>query len=209
MLATIRMSKFFKDLFRRPTVFAILGLILIAIGFPSGLHGLTLDGGASLGGALILVGTVITAVIVGLDRFFISSLPLKKVNIIESTILLLGLTFLSFSEREIIIDLTKKDIEYFIIFENNGTLTNSELEYSFPFNKKLNFKNNSSVINSISENFQRLEVESPQHWAKQRMQPWNLGELKARFYSNGDLRFSPSKIDSLMMQEFKNVANIP
>lgn len=203
------MSKFFKDLFRKPTVFSNLGLILIAIGFPSGLYGLTLDGGSSLGGALILVGTVITAVIVGLDRFFISSLSLKKVNIIESTILLLGLTFLSFSEREIIIDLTKKDFEYFIIFENNGTLTNSELEYSFPFNKKLKFKNNSSVINSISENFQRLEVESPQHWEKQRMQPWNIDELKARFYSNGDLLFSPSEIDSLMMQEFKNVANIP
>ena len=45
----------FKKIIAKPTLIFILTSILLLIGIPYGIYGLTLEGGASLGGALILI----------------------------------------------------------------------------------------------------------------------------------------------------------
>ena len=172
-----------------------------------GIYGLTSNGGGSLGGVIILFGLLIVGLIVALDRLFASRVNTKKLNVIELILLIVGITFLSFNKREIIIDLTEKKTDYFVVIENNGTLKNSELNYSFPFNKKMNFQNNVAIINSIADNYQRLELESPNNWKSQRIQPWKMNDFKIRFYSNGDLRFDKREIDSIVKNEIKTVAN--
>ena len=122
-------------------------------------------------------------------------------------LLIIGVIIFSFTKREIIIDLRDKKTDYFIVLENNGTLKNSELNYSFPFNKKMEFKHNVGIINSISDNYQRVELESPNKWKSQRMQPWKMNDFKIRFYSNGDLRLSDNEIDAIIKKEIETVAN--
>mgnify|MGYP001797829159 FL=1 len=194
-------------IFKNPTIFSILGIILILIGLPIGINGLTLNGSGGLGGAIILFGVLVVGLIVILDRIFANRVNTKKLNGIELTLLSVGITIFSFTKREIIIDLRDKKTEYFVVLENNGTLKNSELNYSFPFNKKMEFKDNVGIINSIADNYQRIELESPNNWKSQRMQPWKMDDFKIRFYSNGDLRLTDKEIDSIIKNEIKTVAN--
>jgi len=194
-------------IFKNPTIFSILGIILILVGLPIGINGLTLNGGGSLGGAIILFGVLIVGIIVILDRIFANRVNTKKLNGIELTLLIVGIAVFSFTKREIIIDLRDKNTDYFVVVENNGTLKNSELNYSFPFNKKMEFKDNVGIINSIADNYQRIELESPNDWKSQRMQPWKINDFKIRFYSNGDLRLTDNQIDSIIKKEIKTVAN--
>ncbi|WP_146106930.1 hypothetical protein [Polaribacter porphyrae] len=194
-------------IFKKPTVFSVLGFLLILIGLPVGINGLTLKGGGSLGGAIILFGVFIVFLVVILDRIIAKKVSLKKINRIEIIMLILGITFYSFNGREIIIDLTEKKTNYFILIENNGKLNNSEMSFSFPFDKKIKYQNNIAVINSISENYQRIDLESPDYWNSQRMQPWEMSGFKVRFYSNGDNRLSEKEIDSIIEKELKVLNN--
>jgi hypothetical protein len=194
-------------IFKNPTIFSILGIILILVGLPIGINGLTLNGGGSLGGAIILFGVLIVVLIVIVDRFFSKRVNIKKLNGIELTLLIVGVTIFSFEKREIIIDLRDRKTDYFVVLENNGTLKNSELNYSFPFNKKMEFRDNIGIINSIADNYQVIELESPNNWKSQRMQPWKMIDFKIRFYSNGDLRFTENEVDSIIKKEIKTVAN--
>ena len=202
------MKKSIGKIFKNPTIFLILGIILILIGLPVGINGLTLNGGGSLGGAIILFGVLIVGLIVILDRIFANRVNKKKLNGIELALLIVGITIFSFAKREIIIDLRDKKTDYFVVLENNGALKNSELNYSFPFNKKMEFKDNIGIINSIADSYQRIELESPNNWKSQRMQPWKMGNFKIRFYSNGDLRLTDKEVDSIIKKEIKTVANI-
>ena len=195
-------------IFKHPTLFSILGMILILIGLPIGINGLTLNGGGSLGGAIILFGVLIVGLIVILDRIFVNRIDPKKLNGIELGLLLIGITYFSFARRKIIIDLSDKEANYFLVIENNGFLKNSELSYSFPFNKKMEFKDNIGIINSIADNYQQIELKSPNNWKSQRMQPWEMNDLKIRFYSNGDLRLTDIEIDSIIKKELKTLINM-
>jgi hypothetical protein len=111
-------------IFKNPTIFLIIGIILVLVGLPFGIYGLTLNGGASLGGILILFGVLIVGLILILDRIFANRVNTKKLNGIELTLLIVGIVALSFTKREIIIDLRDKKTDYFIVLENNGTLKN-------------------------------------------------------------------------------------
>ena len=192
---------------KNPTVFSVLGIIALIIGLPFGIYGLTLDGGGSLGGAIILIWLFIVALIITVDRLVVLKVNSRKVNLFESILLLVGVTWFSFSTREIIIDLEGNDADYFVLIENNGTLENSELKYSFPFNEKIVHDKKVAVINSIKDNYQRLELKSPTNWRSQRIQPWSINDYRIRFYSNGDIKFKEREIDSIIEKEIKSVAN--
>ncbi|KZS40105.1 hypothetical protein AWE51_25420 [Aquimarina aggregata] len=201
------MKSIFGKIFKNPTVFSILGIIVILIGLPIGINGLTLNGGGSLGGAIILFGILVVLLIVILDRVLVNRVNAKKLNGIEIALLIVGIAIFSFSEREIIIDLRDKKTNYFILLENDGTLKNSELNYSFPFNRKMELQYNIGIINLIDDNYQRIELESPNNWKSQRMQPWKMNNFKIRFYSNSDLKLRDNQIDSIIKKEIKTVAN--
>jgi hypothetical protein len=71
----------------------------------------------------------------------------------------------------------------------------------------MEFKDNVGIINSIADNYQRIELESPNDWKSERMQPWKMNGFKIRFYSNGDLRLTDNEVDSIIKKELKTVAN--
>ncbi len=199
------MKNIFRKTLKKPTLFFILGITIIIIGLPIGLYGLTLSGGGSLGGVLILLGIFIVAVIVIIDRLFATKFKSRKINQVELILLLIGIICYSFKQREILIDLSDKKTDYFILIENNGTLINSKLNYSFPFDKKMSFHNNIAIINSITKNYQQLTLDSPNNWNSKRMQTWNMNDFKIRFYSNGNLKFNKTVIDSILKKEIKTI----
>ncbi len=199
------MRSFLKKIFSKLTVFLVLCSMFILLGLPIGIHGLTLKGGSSLGGGIILFGVFIVFILLVFDRIAVSKLPQKQVNVFELVLLVLGILFFSFQQREIIIDLSDKKTEYFVLLENNGKLDNSETKYSFPFNKKLIYKGKIAVINSIKDNYQRLNLKSPKDWKSQRMQPWSTSNYKLRFYSNGNKDYNESEVDSLILSELNTL----
>lgn len=67
----------------KPTLFSILSIIGIILGIPLGLYNLTLSGGASLGGILILGAVMILAGILGIDRALVSKIDPIKLSMIE------------------------------------------------------------------------------------------------------------------------------
>ncbi|MFD2562716.1 hypothetical protein [Aquimarina rubra] len=65
------------------TLFLILGVLSFVFGIPSGIYGLTLNGGASLGGVLILSGVVIFVPFFLLDRILVQHIKPLKLSMFE------------------------------------------------------------------------------------------------------------------------------
>lgn len=93
-----------KNYLRKPTLFLILGLIIILVGLPFGIYGLTLSGGASLGGTLILVLVFIVFIFLVIDRVLVHVISLKKLNIIEVMFLFIASTIYLYQNRKIEIE---------------------------------------------------------------------------------------------------------
>lgn len=150
-----------KNIVKKPTLILVIAIIIIIIGIPSGIYGLTLNGGASLGGVLILIGVFITFLILLLDRFFVSFVNYKKLNFFEFLFLIITVTLYSYFNRNITIELTNPDAEFLIVIENNGSLKNSKIEYSFPFNKKIKTNKNYIISKNVTND---VDIIPPKKW---------------------------------------------
>jgi hypothetical protein len=72
-----------KGIFEKSTLFSILSILGIIVGIPYGIYGLTLDGGQSLAGSLVLVGVMILIVILAIDRGIVEKVKPLKLSLIE------------------------------------------------------------------------------------------------------------------------------
>ncbi|WP_405205259.1 hypothetical protein [Aquimarina sp. LLG6339-5] len=84
----------------KPTLFLILGILVFAFGIPLGIYGLTLNGGASLGGVLILSGVILFIPFFIIDRILVKQIKPLKLSILElifSLIILLCYNILQIS----------------------------------------------------------------------------------------------------------------
>lgn len=150
-----------KNVFQKPTVFLILGIILILIGLPFGIYGLTLSGGASLGGALILFSVFIVFVFLVIDRFLVRVINQKKLNIIEVAFLIITGTIYLYQNRKIEIEQLNQNSEFMIVIENNGKLTNDDFDYIFPFNKRIRTSKNFVIAKNLPQD---IDIKSPKNW---------------------------------------------
>ena len=150
-----------KNVIRRPTIFLILGIIIVSIGLPFGIYGLTLSGGASLGGALILIGVFITFIFLVIDRILVRFINQKKLNIIELIFLLIVSTIYLYQNRSIEIEQLNQESEFMIVIENNGKLENDSYKYKFPFNKKIQTHNNFVIAENLPPD---IDVKTPNSW---------------------------------------------
>jgi len=83
------MNKFIRNIKNKPTLFLILGIVLLVIGIPTGLYGLTLNGGASLGGVLILSGVFIFLPFLVMDRILVNQIKPFKLSVYELIFILI------------------------------------------------------------------------------------------------------------------------
>ena len=198
------MTELQKFIFTKPTIISIFGLISILIGLPFGIYGLTLDGGASLGGVLTLIGVFIIVLIFVVDRVVAQKVNNRKLNIIEGILIFFLIFMFQMNNQKVIFDISKNNSNYFVLIENNGKLKNTDLKYSFPFNEKISTAKNNSVINSIEKNFQKIKIEVPLKWNGSRMQPRSFNKTNIQFYSNPEIEFNEKQIDSIIGLELKN-----
>ena len=183
----------------------IVTVIVIIVGIPYGIYGLTLKGGASLSGVLILIGVLICAIALLIDRIAVKTISHKKLNLVELIILIAITAFYLYSDRKLEINV-KSNTDYFVLIENNGKLKNSTFGYKFPFDKTLNTVKRNAVINSIWKNYHLIDV-NVNDWESLSIRPENFNNFKILFYSNGYKKFSQSEIDLLISQEIKTAAN--
>lgn len=150
-----------KAMFHKPTLFLILGIILIGIGVPCGIYGLTLTGGASLGGVLILTAVVVTFVFVLIDRFLVRLIDNKRLSIYETILLIIAITFYSFENRTLEIEQLNQNNQFLIVIENNGKLKNDKSEFRFPFNSKIKTNGNFVISKNLPED---IYIIAPKNW---------------------------------------------
>lgn len=150
-----------KNVLQKPTIFLILGIILISIGLPFGIYGLTLPGGASLGGVLILLAVFIVFIALIIDRILILFINQKKLNIIELIFLIIGTTLYLYKNRSVEIEQLNQESEFIIVIENNGKLKNDSYSYKFPFSKKIQTNKNFVIAENLPQD---INVETPISW---------------------------------------------
>ena len=150
-----------KTIFHKPTLFLIIGTLIIGIGVPSGIYGLTLTGGASLGGALILVGVAVVFVIVLIDRFLVRQINNRKLSIYETILLTIFIAFSLFKSRTLEIEQLNPNSQFLIVIENNGKLKEDKSEYKFPFNAKIKTNREFVIYKNIPDD---IDITVPKGW---------------------------------------------
>ncbi|MAG88389.1 MAG: hypothetical protein CMB97_13680 [Flavobacteriaceae bacterium] len=80
----------------KPTLFLIVGIIILIIGIPFGLYALTLNGGRSLGGVLVLLGVAIFLPFLIIDRILVNRINPLKLSIFELILSVITLLYVWF-----------------------------------------------------------------------------------------------------------------
>jgi len=150
-----------RNKFLKPTVFFIIGIILIIVGLPLGLYGLTLSGGSSLGGAIILFAVFVVIIFLVFDRILVHLINNKKLNIIEFSFLLISGVIYLYQNRTIEIKQLNQNSEFMILIENNVKLINNKYNYDFPFNKKIITTKNYVIAKNLPQN---IDLKTPNNW---------------------------------------------
>jgi hypothetical protein len=201
------MQNFKQNLRNKPTLFLIVGIIVLIIGIPSGIYGLTLNGGASLGGVLILIGVFIFIPFLVIDRILVNRIKPLKLSIFELILTGIALLFYSSDNKKIVVDLTEYKSDYFVVVYNDGNLKNSELNWVFPFNKKAEYNNNSIIIPAEYKGNFQIDIETPKIWSGTRMNPDLIDDISLRIYTSAKAKLNRTEIDSLAKKEIKTVGN--
>lgn len=101
------MKNFKQNLRNKPTLFLIVGVLVLFIGIPFGIYGLTLNGGASLGGVLVLLGVFICIPFIVIDRILVNKIKPAKLSIYELIFLGIVLIFYLSDNKKLYVDLTE------------------------------------------------------------------------------------------------------
>ncbi|WP_139856788.1 hypothetical protein [Aequorivita sinensis] len=201
------MQNFQQNLKNKPTLFLIIGIVVLIIGIPAGLYGLTLNGGASLGGVLILIGVIAFIPFLVIDRILVNRIKPLKLSIYEFILIVIFLIFNSSLKRKIVVDLTDYKNDYFVVVFNDGNLKNSELNWSFPFNKKVKYNSKSIIIPAEFKDKYQIDIEIPKSWSGTRMNPDRINDIGLKIYTSANTKLNRTEIDSLAAKEIKTVGN--
>lgn len=201
------MKNFQQNLRNKPTLFLIIGILVLIIGVPAGLYGLTLNGGASLGGVLILIGIIAFIPFLVIDRILVNRIKPLKLSIFELILILIFLMLNYSSKSKIVVDLTDYKHDYFVVIFNDGNLKNSEFNWSFPFNKKAEHNDKSIIIPAEFKDKYQIDIEIPKSWSGTRMNPDRVNDIGLRIYTSSKTKLNRTEIDSLAEKEIKIIAN--
>lgn len=201
------MKNFKQSLRNKPTLFLIIGIFVLFIGIPFGIYGLTLNGGASLGGVLVLLGVFICIPFLVIDRILVNKIKPNKLSIYELIFLGIVLIFYLSNNKKLYVDLTEYKNEYFVVIYNNGNLKNSKLNWSFPLNKNAELNKNSIIIPAEYKGNYQIKLKTPRKWKGWRMNPDRINEISLKIYTNNKTKLNQKEIDSLAKMEIITVGN--
>ena len=201
------MKNFKQNLRNKPTLFLVIGIFVLFIGIPFGIYGLTLNGGASLGGVLVLIGVFICIPFLVIDRILVNKIKPLKLSIYELIFIGIILVFYLSDNKKLYVDLTDYKSEYFVVIYNNGNLKNSEMNWSFPFNKNAELNKNSITVPAEYKGNYQVELKTPRNWKGWRMNPDRINKISLKIYTNNKTKLNQKEIDSLAKAEIITVGN--
>jgi len=103
--------------------------------------------------------------------------------------------------------LTYYKSEYFVVIYNNGNLENSELNWSFPFNKNAKLNKNSITVPAKHKGNYQVELKTPRNWKGWRMNPDRINGISLKIYTSIKTKLNQKEIDSLAKVEINTVSN--
>lgn len=139
----------FKRIIRKPTLIFILAPILLLIGIPYGIYGLTLAGGASLSGVLILLADLLIFIMLVIDRAIVKLISPLKLSLYEFVFLILSITIYMYSQRKLIVEIENENTAYLLVIENPGNLITNKTHWEFPFDKRIYTNENIVIVEKI------------------------------------------------------------
>ena len=187
-----------KEIFEKSTLFSILCIIGVVIGIPYGIYGLTLDGGQSLAGTLVLVGVIFLIVILAIDRGIVSKIKPLKLSLIELFLSIIVLIIYQYNERKVLIDLMNYNENYFVVIYNNENLKENILKSKFLFNKKIIVEDNFVIIPRKIKTDLNLKVISPKKWNSLEMKPDSISGYSIEFYNSDKKNFEQKEIENIV-----------
>lgn len=192
------MNNFPGALFTKPTLFSVLSILGICIGIPFGIYELTLDGGQSLGGVLLLTGVLFLIVILAIDRGLVSKIKPLKLSLFELLFALVLLGFHQTNTKRAFVNLDDYKENYFILIYNKGDLMDSKVSFKFMFNKAIEPNKNYVVIPKYIKKEYDIGVSLPKSWNSSEMRPEYINGYKVEFYNSEKKVFSEKEINAIV-----------
>lgn len=152
-----------KTLTTKPTLFLIIGIIIISIGLPLGIYTLTLEGAKAMVGIFILFQAFATFIIVIIDRKIVKHVDNKKLSLYELGVLILLLSLYLYNNQQLKISFLNPKDDYVLVVRNPGNLTNDTFKRQFPFNKDISTTNNIIII-SKEDIDSYYDINLPKSW---------------------------------------------
>jgi hypothetical protein len=187
-----------KEIFEKSTLFSILCIIGIVVGIPYGIYGLTLDGGQSLAGTLVLVSVMFLIIILVIDRVIASKIKPLKLSLIELFLTIIILTFYQYNERKIFINLMNYNENYFVVIYNDRNLKENKIISKFPFDNEIVVENNFVIIPRKIKAVLNLKVISPKKWNSLEMKPDSINGYSIEFYNSEKKSFEQKEIENIV-----------
>lgn len=187
-----------KGIFEKSTLFSILCIIGIVVGIPYGIYGLTLDGGQSLAGTLVLVGVMFLIIILVIDRGIVSKIKPLKLSLIELFLSIIILTIYQYNERKVFIDLMNYNENYFVVIYNDKNLKDNNIKSKFLFNKEIVVKDNFVIIPKKIKADLNLKVISPKKWNSLEIKPDSIKGYSIEFYNSEKKNFEQKEIENIV-----------
>lgn len=115
----------------------------------------TLRGGESLVGVFALWSLLIVIILFLFNKILITYLNLKKVYIIELSLILIFLTTVFYNSRRIIYNV-EKNVDYFAVVYNIENANDLDYSYYFLFSKKIKVIKNGIYFTKITNDFDNM-----------------------------------------------------
>ncbi len=199
------MAEIINGIFKKPTLFSILSIIGIVIGIPFGIYELTLNGGRSLGGVLLLIGVFFLVLVLAMDRVLVSKIKPLKLSLFELLFAVLILGFHQTSTKRAFVDLDDYKENYFILIYNNGDLKDSKVAFKFMFNKEVEPNKYYVVIPKNIKNEFDISVSLPKSWNSSEMRPEYINGYKVEFYNSEKKVFKEYEINAIVKKLLRNI----
>jgi hypothetical protein len=152
-----------KTLTTKPTLFLIIGIIIISIGLPFGIYSLTLEGAKAMVGIFILVPVLATFIVVIIDRKIVKHIDNKKLSLYELGVLILLISLYLHNNQQLKISFSNPKDDYVLVVQNPGNLINDTFKRQFPFDKDISTTNNIIIV-SKEDIDSYYDINLPKSW---------------------------------------------
>jgi hypothetical protein len=191
---------------KNTTLFSVLGPVIIIFLVIYLIYLLIYENGGELAGLFCLLGIVLTAGIVILDRVFLIRFNNKMLSIAELLISACLFVFFHYQTRETIVDLSGCNRPYVLIVDNPKGIELKDFKSSGLFDKSYSVINSDYLLlNNTSINNLEIKYKNAK-WAIMEIENFQKPKysLNCTFVSNAKINYSKRKIDSIINSHILN-----